>query len=248
MSPSKNIFPMSLPHSFQILLTSLAMLSASGAWALERQVTVTGSCSRQVTTDRGSIVLTADVRDDNLKSAIKKASRQYDRAVDAIKKLRLENAELQTVEYNVGEVREWEKNKNVFKGYRARIGLSVSTSDIPRLSEVMEIAAREEIRDVGALTSFLSTEKIRKEQDLCLKEAAEHAKSKAENLADSLGAHLGHVATINESNVTTPPRIMPMMRQAMFKAGAEAPQEAPNTIEGGKQEINATVNVSFELK
>ncbi len=245
MSLSKNIFTLSFSHIF---LTSLALLSASGASALERQVTVTGSCSRQVTTDRGSVVLTADVRDDNLKSAIKKASRQYDRALDSIKKLKLENADLQTVEYNVGEVREWEKNKSVFKGYRARVGLSVSTSDIQRLSEVMEIAAREEIRDVGALTSFLSTEKIRKEQDLCLKEAAEHAKVKAENLASSLGAHLGPVVTLNESNLSTPPRIVPMARQALLKEGFVASAETPSAIEGGKQQVEATVNVTFELK
>lgn len=233
----------------QIILTSLALLSASGASAMERQVTVTGSCSRQVTTDRGSIILTADVRDDNLKNAIKKASREYDRALDAIKKLKLESADLQTVEYNVAEVREWENNKSVFKGYRARVGLSVSTSDIQRLSEVMETAAREEIRDVGALVSYLSPEKIRKEQDLCLKEAAEHARSKAENLASSLSARLGPVVTINESNVTTPARpapFTPMMRQALLK-GSDADQ-APSTVESGKQQIDATVNVTFELK
>jgi uncharacterized protein YggE len=246
MSPSKNILART---SLQIFLTTLAVLSACGASAMERQVTVTGSCSRQVTTDRGSIVLTADVRDDNLKNAIKKASRQYDRALDAIKKLKLENADLQTVEYNVSEVREWEKNKSVFKGYRARVGLSVSTSDIQRLSEVMEIAAREEIRDVGALVSFLSTDKIKKEQDFCLKEAAEHAKSKAENLASSLSAHLGSVVSINESNVSTPPRIVPMMaRQAFMTDKAAADVGAASSVEGGKQEISATVNVTFELK
>jgi hypothetical protein len=243
MSPSKNI---SVRTSLQIFLTTLVALAACGASAMERQVTVTGSCSRQVTTDRGSIILTADVRDDNLKNAIKKASRQYDRALDSVKKLKLENADLQTVEYNVGEVREWEKNKVVFKGYRARIGFSVSTSDIQRLSEVMEIAAREEIRDVGALVSFLSTEKIKKEQDICLKEAAAHAKSKAENLAGSLSAHLGSVVSINESNVSTPPPIMPMARQTFMKAAGGA--EAPTSVEGGKQEISATVNVTFELK
>lgn len=214
---------------------------------MERQVTVTGSCTRQVTTDRGAIVLTADVRDDNLKNAIKKASRQYDRALDAIKKLKLENADLTTVEYNVGEVREWEKNKSVFKGYRARVGLSVSTSDIQRLSEVMEIAAREDIQDVSSLTSYLSSEKIRKEQDLCLKEAAEHARSKAENLASSLGAHLGQVMTLNESNVTTPPTIRPMMRQALFKENTDV-AGAPSSVEGGKQQIEAIVNATFELK
>ncbi|MFL5815245.1 MAG: SIMPL domain-containing protein [Bdellovibrionia bacterium] len=244
MSPSKNIFALT---SLQIFLTTLAALAACGASAMERQVTVTGSCSRQVTTDRGSITVTADVRDDNLKNAIKKASRQYDRALDSVKKLKLENADLQTVEYNVGEVREWEKNKLVFKGYRARIGFSVSTSDIQRLSEVMEIAAREEIRDVGALVSFLSTEKIKKEQDLCLKDAADHAKAKAENLASSLSARLGSVTAINESNVSTPPRIVPMMeRQTFMKAAGGA--EAPTSVEGGKQEISATVNVTFELK
>jgi hypothetical protein len=251
MSPTKNFLMKTFSQtSPQIFLTSLVVVCASSlcstAFALERQVSVTGSCTHQVTTDRGSITVTADVRDDSLKSAIKKATHQYERVLDAVKKLKLENADLHTVEYNVGEVREWEKNKTVFKGYRARIGLSVSTSDIQRLGEVMDIAAREEIRDIGSLNTFLSDEKILKEQDLCLKEAAEHAKSKAEKLANTLGASLGPVVTLLESNVTTPPRLIPM---PMMKAMAEAQAvSAPAPVEGGKQEVTATVNVSFELK
>jgi uncharacterized protein YggE len=228
------------------IFAPLVLFVANVATASEHQVTVSGACTRQVTTDRGSITLTSDVRDDNLKNAIRKASRQYDRAVDSIKKLKLENMDLQTTEYNVGEVREWENNKSVFKGYRARVGLTVSTSDIQRLSEVMEVGAREEIREVGRLTTFLSSDKIRKEQELCLKEAAENARSKADKLAASLGARLGSVIAISESNVSTPAPIMPMR-------GGETLMEskmtsAPSGVEGGKQEVSATVTASFEIK
>ena len=221
----------SLRRSICFSLASLCVQTFS--FAKDREVSVTGSCSRQVTTDRGAVIITADVLDQDLKTAVRKATQQYERTLSAVKKLGLADEDLRTVEYNVSEDKQWEKDRMVSKGFRARIGFRVTTSDIPRLGEVMEIAAREDIKNVGAMSTFLSDERIRKEQDLCLKDAANHAREKAEKLADTLGASLGPVITLSESNVTSPPPFRPIMARAMLKS-ADVEESAAPSIQSGR--------------
>lgn len=121
-----------------------------------RRITVSGVCQREVTPDRGAVTLTAEARDSDLKVAAQKATSSYERVRDAIKKLNLQDLELRTVEYTMGEVREWENQKNVFKGFRSRLGLRVVTSQVDKLGEVISLATREGLKEVGGLQSFLS--------------------------------------------------------------------------------------------
>ncbi|MBU6376123.1 MAG: SIMPL domain-containing protein [Bdellovibrionales bacterium] len=231
--------------SVSLVLGSLLMCSSSSQAESEvRKVTVSGKCSRNVTPDRGAMVLTAEFRDDDLKTASRRATEAYERTRDAVKKLNLKDLDLKTVEYSMGEVREWEKNKSVFKGYRARMGLRVATSQVDRLGELIAIASREGLKDVGALQSFLSDSKQISEQVGCLQDAAGDARIKAEKLASSLGASLGEVLRISESGGT-----QDVFSPRMMTFGSRDSEEikAP-TIEAGQQTLNLTVEVSFSLK
>lgn len=218
--------------------------SFSAQAAPERSVTVSGECVRRAIPDRGAIVVTADFLEPDLKSASRKATLAYERIKEAIKKLGLENMELRTTETTLIEQKEWEKNRHVSKGYRARMGLEVSTSEPQKLGEVVAIAARENVRDVGQLTTFLSEEKKQKEQMACLQIAAAHAKSKAERLAASLGAKVGDVLSIQESNASIPP-IQPMAAHYKMAEASDA-VESPR-VEAGFQEVRTTIQAMFKL-
>lgn len=230
---------------------SLPVLSATAAQAdvapgsLDRRhIAVQGLCYRRATPDRGAIIVTAEVQDMDLKTASVQATRSYERVRDAVKKLGLEALELSTVEYSVNEVREWEKNRSVFKGFKARMGLQVSTASIQKLGDVIEIAAREQIKDVGSLTTFLSREKMMKEHLGCLQEASDNARARAEKLAAALGAKLGDVISVVEQAALPPPaRPVPMAR-AMSKMAADA---GP-TVEAGTQDLSVTIQANFALK
>lgn len=220
------------------LFSSLALANT------ERTVSVSGMCTRQVTPDRGSITLTAEFTDHDLRDATKKATDLYGRVRDQVKRLNLPDLELQTSEYNVQEAREWEKNKMVSKGFRARMGLRVSSSAIDRLGEVISIASRQSVQDVGALTTYLSDEKTKHEQFACLQTAAENARAKADRLAASLKASVGDVVKITEEVYNpSPSPIRPMMALKATAADAGAPQ-----VEAQKQEVSANVQVVFGLK
>jgi len=164
-----------------------------------------------------------------------------------VRRLNLENLELKTVEYSVQEVREWEKDRSVLKGFRVRMGLYVSTSTIDRAGEIISAAAREEIKDMGQLQTYLSDELALKEHMECLKSAAENARAKAERLAAALNAKVGDAINVNESVNEPPPRPIPMSRGEMAMA-AEGRNVAPPKVEPGRRELSLTVNVTFALK
>ncbi len=209
---------------------------------------MSGTCSRQITPDRGSITVTVETMDMDLQVASKKATDNYEKVKDAVQKLRLDNANISTSEYSLIEVKEWQKDRNVFKGFRARMGLRVATSSIQKLGEVIAIAAKHGVRDVGSLNTFLSQEKLLKEQSNCLEEAGANATARATRLAASLDAKIGDVLEITEFQAA-PEGPRPMMRAMMAKSmdmagGAES---APS-VEAGSQTLNVTIYATFALK
>lgn len=238
--------PLSTVTTAALLIAPLAWTSVD-ALARERVVNVSGTCIRNVTPDRGSVTITAEFKDLDVKKATTLATQQYEKVRDRVVRLKLEDEELSTSEYRVDEIREWENNKNVFKGYRARIGLKVVTSNQKRLGEVIEIASKEGVRDVGGLSLFISSKLARSERNECLKEASEQAKSKAQKLAESLGAKLGEVVQIDEAALQSFPQPMPVFAKSMMADSAGERAGAPN-IEAGKEEIQASISVTFGLR
>ncbi len=221
-----------------------AVASAGGA-EVPRSVSVSGSCTRNVIPDRGAVVLTIDAKDPDAKRAQLAANRQYEGVRSKIEGLRLPDGEISTVEYVSEEIREWEKDRQVSKGFHTRIALRAETSDHGRLGEVIEVATRERVKNVGGLQLFISSKKIQEEKMACLKEASEQARAKADSLAHALGAKLGEVQTIQEnSGPEYSPPIAPMYGAPMEAMAAKA---APR-IEPGKTELSTTVQVSFGLK
>src|SRR5437870_3236892 len=124
----------------------ISLIFSSSLWAaehpLEHLISVSGDCLRSVSHDRASITLTAESLNKDMKVASQEASTTYEKVREAIKRLDLKNAEFQTTEFSVQEQREWEKNSSVFKGYKAKMGLVISTSDLKRLGDVISIAAK----------------------------------------------------------------------------------------------------------
>ncbi len=230
-------------------LLVLAALAPALAFSAEppRSVSVSGQCRKEVTPDRGSVTVTAEFRENDLKSAASKAMAAYERVRDAVKKLNLEKLELTTSEYSLTQIREWEKNQNVFKGYQARMGLRVTSASVSRLGEVLSIATREGMQDVGGLVNFLSIEKKLEGQTACLEIAAQQARLKAEKLAGALGAQLGPVLTLNENwESFSPPHPRSMIMKSMSIGSTES--APPPTIEAGLETLAVTVQATFGLK
>lgn len=229
------------------VLSGFLFFSGTFAYAdAPRSVLVSGSCIRSTIPDRGVVTLTAEAKDPSSKRAQIAATQLYESVRSKVTSLRLPDADLSTAEYTSEELKEWEKNRMVSKGFRTRIALRVETSDHSRLGEVLEVGTREGVTEMTGLQLFVSSKKMLDEKMFCLKDAAEQARAKADTLAKTLGAKLGEVLTIQETGSThQPPAPRPMMMKSAQSMNAA---EAAPTLEAGKVEVSTEVQVTFALK
>lgn len=227
-----------------VALTSLTSSHFCKAAEQPRLISVSGQCNRSAVPDRGSITATVEVKNDDLKVASKKATEQYEKFKEAVQKLKLDDLELSTSEYSVNQIREYENKRYVNKGFKARMGLRITSSNIQKMGEVIAAASREGVQEVGSLSTFLSPDKLLREQTACLEEAAKNAHIKAEKLANALNAKVGPAYSVSE-NWQSGGGPIHFERERM--AMADAVMAAP-TIEPGKQDLSVTVQISFELK
>lgn len=221
----------------------IVLLFSFAALADDPQISVQGNCEIKVTPDRGAITFTAENQARDQKDAVKRTTDQVNKLKEEIKKLNLADLELKNTNYNVYPVREYEKEKIVDKGIRATLSLEVTTSEISRIGEAMQAAAKVGVINVGSLTTFLSLEKSQKEYLKCLDVAAEDARGKAQQLAKKLGFKIGEVINLNEvPQISRPVPII--MERAMMKSM----DAAPTQVEPGTQQYSTNIQVTFKIK
>lgn len=225
--------------SLALLLFSISMPG------LARHVSVTGKCEIKVTPDRGSVQLLTEKTAPTVKEAVDVVSKQIDAAKAAVQKMNLKDLELRTTQFQVNPHHNWENNKNVFKGYRATLGLEIVTSEIVKLGDVMAKASALGVNNTNNYRTFLSLEKSQAEYLKCLDIASTDGEKKAQRLAKNLKANLGEIESITEGQAQVDePRPMVMMEAAMAKSVSDA---APS-IEVGNQTYSTTVRYVFKLK
>jgi uncharacterized protein YggE len=214
------------------------------AW---RSVTVNGSCQKELTPDLASLNMVAMATNPkDLKAAANEAVKIYESARARIAALKLKDAEFTTSEYNVQPVYDWANNKQTLRGYQARIGLRVSSTEVERMGEVMAQATEAKMVDVGMWQLQVSPAKFKDAQKSCLASAVVDARNNAERMAQAAGAKLGNVLTMTQEG-SAPPPVMPMYKTMRAEMIAGDAAQAPG-IESGKQDVTVTVQASFSLE
>ena len=232
-------------------LPLLVLLSSCAHRGLgPRAIDVSGQCFREVEPNRAQIDLTHVVLEKDVETATRVAAERYSKLKAEIEKLTLKDLEMKTLHYSVQERRDWVKDRQVSRGFEARMTLQVSSSDIVRLGETLSVAGREGVQEVGALRSFITTAAREKERGECLNQAVQDASRKAEGMARSLNARVGRVLRITEDGAH-PMRPMPRVEAMADMAGMpmmKSMHGATPQLEGGKEELNYSVSVSFEIR
>lgn len=228
-----------------MMLLTLPLLLLVSVPSFARHVSVSGKCDIKVTPDRGSVQLLTEKTASTVKEAVDVVSKQIDAVKAQVQKLGLKDLELRTTQFQVSPHHNWENNRNVFKGYRASLGLEVETSEIVKLGDVMARAAGQGINNTNNYRTFLSLEKSQREYLKCLDIASEDALKKAKQLAKNMNAKLGEIESITEGTAhIEEPRPMVMMEAAMAKSA----DGAGPSIEVGNQTYSASVRYVFKLQ
>jgi uncharacterized protein YggE len=229
-------------------MISLVAILLSQAVAAERFVAVTGQCSREAAPDRASIVLTAEAREADAGTAGEKVTKLYEKLRAEVKKMKLADVKLQTSQYTVYPQQEYDNQGRAKKKFfMAQMGLEVETSDISKMGDVISVATKLGIQNVGGLNTFLSVVKSREEMEACLEDAVKNAHMKAERMVKASGAKVGEVTSLQEFRSETPGPV-PMYAMGEAAMADSSSKAAAPSIEAKKQDINVTVHVSYSIK
>jgi uncharacterized protein YggE len=216
----------------------------------KKAVTVSGACQKMVEPDRMSVMMVVEHLEKTSKEAIEKTHKLYAKLQDKVKGLKLKDLELNTAQYQVREERQWENNKNVFKGFKAEMGMDVSTSELKRMGEVLQVASELGVTSIHNMRAYLSNSK-KKEMELnCLEVAAQDAKAKAKKLAETLGAKLGKVIDIRQGVGQFPPnQPVPFFQaKAVGMSAMRAEMDSAPQVDVKQQEYVLDIQATFALE
>jgi uncharacterized protein YggE len=237
----------------KLTLVVLLTLSSNVLFAeddFKKAVTVSGACQKMVEPDRMSVMMVVEHLEKTSKEAIEKTHKLYAKLQDKVKCLKLKDLELNTAQYQVREERQWENNKNVFKGFKAEMGMDVSTSELKRMGEVLQVASDLGVTSIHNMRAYLSNSK-KKEMELnCLEVAAQDAKAKAKKLAETLGAKLGKVLDIRQGVGQFPPhQPVPFFQaKSMGMSTMRAEVDSAPQVDVKQQEYALDIQASFALE
>ncbi len=165
----------------------------------------------------------------------------------ALTKAGVRQNELQTTDYRVEKVQEWDpdRNKMVERGYRVSNAFVVSTKDLASVGVLLDVGIQAGANNVESISFELSDAKQKEVKTEALRKATMNAREKADALADGAGVRLGKVLTLSEQSYY----VQPFYRGdvMMAKESMGGPEVPPTAISPQDVHISAQVSVSYEI-
>jgi len=205
-------------------------------------ISSSATVSLDVAPDLAEIYIAVETNASTAQEAQQKNAQIMEAVVAAIKAQGVDS--VSTEGYNVYQQTDYyvmpEKNREPNKYYQATNRVKVQVKDFDKVGPVVDAAVAAGANRVDSISFQLTDDKkLESKRDAITKAGAE-AKAKAQALADSVGANLGKLVSVNENSYDTYPR--QYMTVAAFEKAADTP------IEAGRVAVSATVNVQYEIK
>jgi uncharacterized protein len=208
---------------------------AGGAPEPSGAITVTGIGTVQTVPDQAEFTLGVQSKGPTAREALAANSERMRRVLAALSSAGVAKEDVRTQDVSVSQSY---SSDGLADGYSAHNSVSVTIRDLTKAGSVLDAASDAGANDVYGPTLTRSDQD--ELQSKALRAAVENARAKAHVLADAAGVHLGSVTAISESGEGTP--TMPYFDAVLSKRAPEAP------IEPGKQDIQATVKITFAIR
>jgi hypothetical protein len=197
----------------------------------------------------GHVILSPDVADlrfgvsvtkDTVKAAREAAAERMTRVIDALKKLGIADADIQTNGLSLQPVYDYSTNTNPprLTGYMLSNGVAVTVRDLDKLGDAIDDGLAAGATTLDGVT--FRVDDPAKAQEDARKQAMAEAKAIADTLATSAGVSIVGVASISETSGPTP---YPVYWGAERAAAVTADTSTP--IEVGTNELTVTVSVVY---
>ncbi len=206
-------------------------------------ITVSGSSEFDVSPDIAVIMISVQTQNMDAKVAQDENRRLSNDVMSAVLKY-VRKSDVETSNYNIYRVQEWERDRSVDKGFRVSNSFKVTTKQLGDVGAILDAAAQAGANNIDGINFLLSEQRTKEVRQEALKLAAEEASGKAKALADGLGVPLGKLLSVSESSYGVVP--MPRMYDAMAMK-AEMDEYAPTPVEPGSVHVSAQVSVSYNI-
>jgi uncharacterized protein len=200
-----------------------------------RGITVNASGEIEAAPDRAALQIGVDTQASNAKQALTQNAERVRQVIDALRKAGVAKDDLQTSQVSLWP--ETGSDGTGVTGYRAQNSVSVEL-DVAKAGDAIDAAVAAGANTVSGPT--LSVDEREEHYRKALAKAVEAARAKAEAIADAAGVNVGRVTAVVESAGDPEP-------QPYFAAAARDTVESSTPIEPGKQQIAATVTVTFAV-
>ncbi len=206
-----------------------------------REIQVQGTGKVEVRPDIAMVQL--GVRSTNKSSAeaaLQEISSKLNSVMQALKSLEIAEEDIKTSNFNINPIYDYQDGRSIPRGFEASETLEVKIRNLDNIGQVLSAVTQEGVNQAGGLT-FVSED----EEELVAQaeEAAiVDAKTKAEKLAQALGARLGRVKNFSSSSVPGGPIPLYAERAIGGDQGSIPP------VPAGSKETTATVTITYELQ
>lgn len=208
-------------------------------------VAVNGHGSVRVEPDTAQITIGVSVTLPSLDEAQAQSATQAQAIIDAITAAGVAEEDLQTSNFNVFVVRNYDPqgNPSEITGYQISNQVNVTVRDVTAISEVLTTAIDAGANDIWGITFYVDDQTAAQSEARQL--AVADARRKAEELAAAAGQSVGRVVAIAEGTGAALPQPMYAQRGG---AGMAADQAMSAPIQTGLSEVTIDVQVVFELE
>ncbi len=217
--------------------TPRATLAADGTTP-EHTISVSGTGRVIISPDVADLRLGVSVTKPTVKAARTIAAASMTKVIDALKKLGIADADMQTSGLSLQPVYDYNNNSNPPKltGYTLSNGVVVTIRDLDKIGDAIDngLAA-------GATTLDSVTFRVddpAKAQEQARKQAMTQAKAIADTLASSAGVSITGVSSISETSG-------PMPYPVYYGAARAVAADAATPVQVGTNEVTVTVSVVY---
>ena len=230
---------------FGILLV-IALIGLTGCQQTEEEHTLNAQGTSEIifNPDKAEVSVGISIVKDTAEEAQSEANKVVNAIIDGLRYKGISEDDIETQGLSLREERIWTKDEgSKVIGWRASQTLKVKTTDLTKVGIIVDVAVNNGANQINNINFGLTEEKEKEYKKQALSEAAKNAKEKAEILAESLGAKLGKIKAVSESNFY----YRPYMYAMKDTAGALAVEEAA-TVMPSDVSVTAQVSVIYYIK
>lgn len=220
--------------------TSLVTPSVQAASvAMTKTIQVTGKGEMTIQPDVAYVTVGVTTQASTSQEAQSQNASMMAKIKAALQAKGISQEDLQTIQFSSYPRYEWEKDKNVLKGYQVEHLLRVTIRDLESIGQLLDAATSAGANQIQNIQ--FGTEKEMEYEGKVLEKAMDHALKKASVIAGASRSKIKGVVSVTELGTSLPPVVQPYMM--------EAKSAAPSTsISQGTLIIQAQLQVVYEIE